>query len=79
MYARNEPVAVSPNRSQMRDPNIREGCPRVSQLLEAFLLLSRIPIQSLGNAMNPTLALSTKRQDIGKGISGSGDSHIVTW
>lgn len=39
------------------------------QLLEALLLLSRIPIQSLGDAMHPALTLSTRRQDIGKGIS----------
>lgn len=41
------------------------------QLLEALLLLSRIPIQSLRDAMHPTLALSTGRQDIGKRISRS--------
>ena len=48
------------------------------QLLEALLLLSRIPIQSLGDAMHPALALSTGRQDIGKRISRSRDSNVVT-
>lgn len=48
------------------------------QLLEALLLLSRIPIQSLGDAMHPALTLSTGRQDIGKGISRSRHSNVVT-
>ena len=39
------------------------------QLLEALLLLSRIPVQRLGYAVHPALTLPTGRQDIGKGIS----------
>lgn len=40
------------------------------QLLEALLLLSRIPIQSFGDAVHPALALPSRGQDIGKGIPG---------
>lgn len=50
----------------------------VGPLFEALLLLTRVPVESFRDAMNPILASSSLVKDIGKWISRSGYCYVVS-